>query len=313
MEDEIRDLMDDRIARRIYLDRYSDGQARAVWKFIQALRKDVLEQITSAMADGRILSQRRHEQLLKRIDSMAADVYKRVQGTLSGGFDELAKEHAKWTANGLQRAGAEFSIQSLTSTQALGVVRARPLQGRFLKDLVSDLGVNQRRRVSQALRISYAEGESMTASVRRMRGVFAKSGPGLRAFVRTANAHITSVVDSGTYEMNADLVSRYEWLAIIDSRTTLICMGRDGNVYEVGKGPLPPAHFGCRSTTMPILEGMGRIQRETYGDWIKRQSSDRQNEILGPGRARLLREGLDVSQFTDRTGRTITLAQLGAL
>lgn len=43
----------------------------------------------------------------------------------------------------------------------------------------------------------------------------------------------------------------YVWVSVIDSRTTDICTQRDGTVYEMGEGPLPPAHIRCRSTIAP--------------------------------------------------------------
>ena len=44
---------------------------------------------------------------------------------------------------------------------------------------------------------------------------------------------------------------KYEWVSVIDDGTTNICLGRDGKIYVFGRGPVPPAHVGCRSIIVP--------------------------------------------------------------
>ncbi len=51
----------------------------------------------------------------------------------------------------------------------------------------------------------------------------------------------------------------------------------------------------------------------TYGGFLKRQSKEFQNDVLGPRRAELFRSGkLRIDQFTDDMGRTLTLDELAA-
>jgi SPP1 gp7 family putative phage head morphogenesis protein len=45
---------------------------------------------------------------------------------------------------------------------------------------------------------------------------------------------------------------KYRYVATLDSRTSSICAALDGREFEYGKGPMPPQHFNCRSTTVPI-------------------------------------------------------------
>lgn len=49
----------------------------------------------------------------------------------------------------------------------------------------------------------------------------------------------------------------------------------------------------------------------TYGEWIKGQSAKRQDEVLGPARGKLMREGgLSLDKFYNDQGKTLTLDQL---
>jgi hypothetical protein len=80
----------------------------------------------------------------------------------------------------------------------------------------------------------------------------------------------------------------------------------DGQVFKLGKGPKPPIHIRCRSTTVAELderfnflkEGAQRASKDgpvssnqTYYEWLKTQSSEFQDEVLGKARAKLFREG----------------------
>lgn len=59
-------------------------------------------------------------------------------------------------------------------------------------------------------------------------------------------------------------------------------------------------------------ELIGRVPAKTsYQQFLQRQSTEFQNDVLGPTRGRLFRAGgLTVQQFTDRAGNELTLAEL---
>lgn len=106
---------------------------------------------------------------------------------------------------------------------------------------------------------------------------------------------------------------------------TIICASLDGQTFEYGEGPMPPQHFSCRSVIRPVVrwdnlpvdrppggtrQSMdGQISsKTTYEQWLSDQSEARQNEILGPSRAKLFREkdvGLDEMVKNDNTRVTV--------
>jgi len=51
-------------------------------------------------------------------------------------------------------------------------------------------------------------------------------------------------------------------------------------------------------------------EAETYQTWLKKKSAAFQDEVLGPTRAKLFREGMDLDRFVDQSGKEYTLAQL---
>lgn len=83
---------------------------------------------------------------------------------------------------------------------------------------------------------------------------------------------------------------KYIWNSVLDSRTTEICLSRNGNVYLFGKGPLPPAHINCRSSILPVNNSFDLVE-VSYYSWLKAQPGTIQDDILGPSRAEALRKG----------------------
>jgi SPP1 gp7 family putative phage head morphogenesis protein len=50
----------------------------------------------------------------------------------------------------------------------------------------------------------------------------------------------------------------------------------------------------------------------TYDKWLRRQSVEFQNDVLGPARARMFRDGLSLDKFVNRAGDELTLSELRA-
>lgn len=108
----------------------------------------------------------------------------------------------------------------------------------------------------------------------------------------------------------------YRWVSILDSVTSQICRSLDGQVFQFGAGPIPPAHPNCRSSIIAEMLGRwlkrgptgrfakrdertakGAAGREkvdgtvTYYEWLKTQPEAFQNDALGVTRATLFRKG----------------------
>lgn len=166
----------------------------------------------------------------------------------------------------------------------------------------------------------------------------------IAAVARTAMGHMAGFVQDRTTEANAHLIKAVVWSATLDSRTSSPCRARDGKLYHPethkpighdlpwGAGP-SRFHWGCRSAQAYVLKSNkelgidvpevvmqngtrasmdGQLPAETnYADWLKKQSSARQIEVLGPTRAKLLREGnLPMERMYSQKGKYLTLSEL---
>ena len=166
---------------------------------------------------------------------------------------------------------------------------------------------------------------------------------GLAAIVRTLLSLVVSLVCTAFYDANSRLISVLQWVSVLDNRTTPMCRARAGRCYAVedhepighaipwleGPGRL---HFCCRSKAAPVfrraeeLAGGSQMSPATrqsmdgrippvlsFADWLGNQPPERQDEVLGPARARLYREGgLGVDAMYTNSGEYLTLEQLRA-
>jgi hypothetical protein len=145
--------------------------------------------------------------------------------------------------------------------------------------------------------------------------------------------HVNSHAHQEVWAANDDIVAKVQWVSTLDQATTPICRGRDGETYPVNSGPRPPAHIGCRSTTVPVLKPWDELGLKdpgprtrasldggapgdmNYQDWLKRMDGKRPGfvrHILGAKRYALWKKGgLSVKQFVNlRTGQEYNLAYL---
>ena len=159
--------------------------------------------------------------------------------------------------------------------------------------------------------------------------------------VRTSVLQINNAASQQVYEANQDVTKKYRYLATLDSRTSAICRSLDGKVFEYGKGPTPPVHFNCRSTTIPIVdykalglrppeevldtrgtrrsEGGGVSAETNYGKWLLNKPKEYQKEVFNNSEQRaayfrkLSREygpQQALSRMVREDGSEVTLKQL---
>ena len=70
-------------------------------------------------------------------------------------------------------------------------------------------------------------------------------------FARTKATEVFNKARMAFFESN-EAVQGYQFSAILDGRTTEICMGLHGKRFKKENAPVPPLHFNCRSVLIPI-------------------------------------------------------------
>ncbi len=215
----------------------------------------------------------------------------------AGKFDLTARQGAAVTLPNGQTVEKAFRGIAASSQEKLALaIRSGVFSGettqQIARRLVGRLDFNQPGSVKQ---IAAAGGE-----------VTKLANHQLQTIVRTSINQVQNQASQAVYAANKKVSPKYEYVATLDSRTSPICQRLDGQEFSYNKGPTPPQHFNCRSTTVPVVDfdGLqkkypslekppataldtrpsitGRVPQGTsYGNWLLNQDRKLQIKTLG--------------------------------
>ena len=332
------DLADALTRHQVYLQRLASGTVRKIVALMNRSDARIIERLLRD--DVSDLSRARQEKLLTEIRRIVESVYEDVTGALQIELEDLAEYEGEYQIDLFRRVvPVPFETVKPSAEQILAAVNSRPFQGKLLKEFYAELPAASFRRLRDTIRAGFVEGRTTDQIVRDLRGTKAqgyKDGilqqdrRAVESVTRTALNHTANTAREYTYERNSDLIKGVRWNSTLDGRTTLICMARDGKVYDPGKGPRPPAHFNCRSSTSPVMKSWrelgfdadelppatrasmsGQVPADQdYDAWLRKQPKEFQDDVLGDRKAGLFRKGVKVDRFVDRKGREYTLDEL---
>ncbi|TGE04636.1 minor capsid protein [Hymenobacter fodinae] len=329
-------ILEAQIKHSVFLERYKGGVLRKIIGLLNDSEADLIELIAGRLAgieqrgfDLGPASTKRLQKLLDEIVAKRGEVYSVLESRMTDELTEFSQYEADFQVRLAANAGVTHTLALPSNAQLKAIVTSQPFQGRLLRDFAQSLGQDEVKRIHSAIRLGITQNETTDQIVRRIRGTRARqyqdgileiSRRDAEAVTRTAVAHVQNRARMEVYQANADIVDQVQYVATLDSRTTLICASRDGKVYVLGKAPVLPAHFRCRSILVAYFEDDERGDRAsiigpvpsqtTFADFLKKQSIAFQEDVLGVERARLFRAGTPLDKFVDKSGRTYTLAEL---
>jgi len=129
---------------------------------------------------------------------------------------------------------------------------------KFLEDetfaYVGDWEYQISKSLRQALIAAIKDGKPLSQVIAEMEGGLSDlSDVSIERYARTK---FTEVMNKGRMEFfeESGVIAAYQYSAIMDDRTTEICSGLHGKIFEKGDEPVPPLHFNCRSLLIPITK-----------------------------------------------------------
>ncbi|ENH9853756.1 minor capsid protein [Salmonella enterica] len=314
-------LIESFISHQVWLQRNASHEVNELAPFIQQMRDEVRRQVLMFGDDNR--TRKNLEKLLRDLEDILDGITTDWQDKLTEDLQTLAGYEADWTTKTLTaNVGAEFVTPS--PEQVWSAVKWNPLA---LNDKPADLfgmmagwGDTEINRLVTGVKMGFVQGKTTRQIVKEVVGAGGLADISQRnaaTVIRTALNHVSTQARETTYKKNSDIVEKYEWVSTLDSRTSTICRSRDGQKYEIGKGPLPPAHPNCRSTTAPVISsdfdfldaGAKRAARgaeggtqvdasTTYYDFLKQQPAWFIDKALGPVRGAIFRNaGMTPEEF----------------
>lgn len=73
----------------------------------------------------------------------------------------------------------------------------------------------------------------------------------LERYARTKHTEVMNNARKSYFDATG-VVGGYQFSAILDGRTSLICQSLHGKIFKKGTEPTPPLHFNCRSLLIPL-------------------------------------------------------------
>lgn len=339
-------IVDKTIAHQIRVERVKDQHVREAIRYLETeVLPDITIRTEAAIDAVRRRGNRVDVNKLKGLNRNLA----MITQTLAAGIQETKKNVVVPNAGeiGLVEAQSivrimESSVEGITvgfnrisPSSVAKIIRTKPYEGAVLNQWWKKLSVDSQADLVRNVKQGIIQGQTNKEIINRVTGTQSSSGVygrmknSVDTQVRTLTNNTVTQVREQTYEENRSRIKGVEWLATLDGRTSLICAGLDGQIFPINSGPRPPAHFNCRSTTVPVLKGFsefglknppastrasldGQVSADVkYPEWLKGQPKDIQLQVLGPTRRKLWLDGeIKIEKFTSKDLRPISVADL---
>ena len=315
--------IDKAIRTQLDLLRHSADVEGRVLALLEEMRRELVGKL--AVGDLTTWGKARLNTLLRDTDTTIATYYTQAQQLVTPSYTLVADISAAQTAAALAASvPSQAVLNALVSDLLIEGSPAKAWWGKVQGDTSF--------RFAGAVRQGIAQGETMKQIFDRVNSVVDMAGKNSTALVHTSVMQVLNDARMSVQEANANDNSQIQYLATLDSRTCPRCFPRDGlRWYTLSKKPVghdlewqqPPLHMACRCITHGVtaladMPGGGRASqfgvvegRTTFNEFLKRQSPEFVEEVLGAKRAELFTSGkLTLRDLVSGKGAPLTLKQL---
>ena len=326
------------VIRQLLLQRLIAGEEAKLTKLFDDIAKELRRTIQS----GKELTTYQGRRLDKQIEALAKIA--KVPVPKLGALPALEAEYLK---AGLEALGLTEAV--LPAPSALAAIADSSLvQGATIGDWFSKLSETLQFDIERAVKVGVSLGQTNKQIADNIIGTgdkgpeaLAKARRDANAITRTAVQTVANDARMAFYGQNPDYIKALQWVSVLDSRTSDICIARSGKTWSFpSMEPIdhkipwnggPPAHWACRSTVIPILKTLremgidrdnfqqttrasmdGQVAADiTFDQFLKGKPQAFADQMLGKGRAELWREGkITLTQLLNAKGQPLTLKQL---
>ncbi len=340
-----RKLFDHALRHGHALEQYKNGQVRKVARLvgndiIPVLAKELSHKLytVSVIGGSAIRDSKRLRDVILSTNAIMQEGMEKVGESVIKDMKEFALTEARWqkaVVDTVSPIDLNFVMPNVGTLNNLVV--GQPIHGKFIREIFEDISDRAVKNIQQQINIGIVAGESTDKMIQRVIGDQTPTDALYRqseAVVRTTVTHVSNATRQESFAANADIIEGFQFVATLDDRTTPICIMNDGKIFKLEDGgPTPPLHFNCRSTIIPVmksfkqlgLEGLNELPSTTraslgdvftgqvdgkikYGDWLRTQSKEFAEEVMGKQRAELFLDNkLSIDKFINDKGKWIDL------
>ena len=306
--------------RSLILQRVAAGQIREIDDLFTKIARDIQNELTSAKPLT--------EEGARRVNAIVRDLQAMVSLPVPD-LSELALNQADNVIKNLASVSVEARLPSLDVLNR--IASSNLVEGALIGDWFKSIEQQTRFEVARTIKAGVAAGRTNYQIAKDITGyvvdkqlgkeALKKANRDVSAVVRTAVQSVANESAMAVYQANSDVIKGLEYVATLDSRTTIQCSALDGQRWRLDGTPFkgttlpfkrPPIHFACRSTIVGITEfsdkesstrasKVGQISASiNFEKFMDRQGEEFATEILGKGRYEFYKQNkLTLSQLID--------------
>ena len=327
------------LRHQVHLLRFTSGEQAKVDALFRAMIPELKAKLNNGLSS---YAKSRVAVVLKQTEEVIANGYDQIGKKID--YAGLAHTEADFTGRTFTSIGLDASLPSEATLKALvngSLIEGAPSAKWWAKQS-DDLAF----KFSNQVRQGVAQNETVQQIVRRVAGSKKLGIPGIMdvsrrnasALVHTSIQQVAADAKLATFRANSDVVKGVRFLATFDARTSDRCIAHSGAEWDLegnaikGGFPFepPPLHFNCRSTLVPITltfrelgidmpevkgtraSDLGQVPSDlSFDGFLKRHSTEYQDDLLGPGKAALWREKkITLTDLMGQSGRPLSLEAL---
>lgn len=339
-------LTEPMITHQLDLLRLEAGTRLRVFALLDQLRSDIITRLQRVNVAS--YTKRRLDSLLREVSDTIDQTYTRAEGEVGEVLLGTAQSTARQVKRAVEAyLSIDMSIGLPPESVMSVLVRNSLIMGAPSAEWWSRQSTDTAFRFMNTVRQGIAAGDTNEMIVRRVAGgagypgIMDVSRNNARALIHTSIQTVANDARREVYKRNDDIIEGIRQVSTLDSHTSDICIAYDGAEWDLDGNPingteLPydggvPRHWNCRSVEVPITKSFRDLgldvpeppegerassegpvpARFTFEDYLETQTKEKQDEILGRGRAALWRsDKITLTQLLDLRGNPLTLDEL---
>jgi hypothetical protein len=240
---------------------YAKGEAQLALNYLDDLQVDIINKLSNSAA-LKTMTKDRLVGELAAVNNQIQEAYKAVGKNYSESQSEFVLAESGWQKDAIT-ALSEGDVPVISIAD---IARVNPLdkfQGKPFAKHMGVIAARDSKRVKSVILSGVALGQSNAEIAQSIPASLGLGKRDVKTLVRTGIQSNAAAVRDSYFEANRDIIKSILWSAALDGKTTPhICAPRDGARYTIDKQPIdhdlpwiggPPAHFNCRSASIPIF------------------------------------------------------------
>jgi SPP1 gp7 family putative phage head morphogenesis protein len=322
-------FQDKQLAHGIYINRYSGGLSN---RFLKELN-DGIDDALGILIKKDPKQKRALSTTIKQIQGSIKKTYKKTKSAFITEMRQfIGFETDYQIRNGEGIAGVE--LKDISPEQITAIIKETPIGSYTNMSSWFNLANQQTyQRIASHIVNEWDAGKTVNQIAQEIKGTKALnytdgvaqvSRNNAKTFVKTSVKEMETSAQTALWEENPSIVKAYEWVSVLDGRTSQICISRDGKVYPVDSGIKPPAHPNCRSSITPVFNNKAKQSESarysisgkqpkgtTYREFLQRQPAHFQKDVLGKTKYEAFKKDPNViDKFVSPSGQIYTIEQL---